>query len=114
MLPASKRTELVTLKTSQLTFRFWLSVIFHSFDNPISILNDPGPRSSLRCPDSPGYASRNWLTAAFGSVELVMPGFWTTFGPVPPPACEKINWPVFGFFPTSIALDSRSQLVGQL
>ena len=54
MVPTSKRTEFVMLKTSQRKLRFFDSLIFQVFDNAESIPKYPGPRKALRCPDSPG------------------------------------------------------------
>src|SRR5207244_13211000 len=60
----SKRTELLMLKASARNVSACDSVIFQDFPRPISILKNPGPRSSFRCPDSPGKALRNELVAA--------------------------------------------------
>src|SRR5207244_10667310 len=60
----SKRTELMMLKASARNVSACDSVIFQDFPRPKSTLKNPGPRSSFRCPDSPGKALRNELVAA--------------------------------------------------
>src|SRR5947199_8931901 len=60
----SKRTELLMLKASARNVSACDSVIFQDFPRPKSTLKNPCPRSSLRCPDSPGKAVRNESVAA--------------------------------------------------
>src|SRR5438309_9771501 len=60
----SKRTELLMLKASARNVSACDSVIFQDFPRPISLLKNPGPRSSFRCPDSPGKPLRIDLVAA--------------------------------------------------
>src|SRR5215468_8563112 len=55
---ALKRTEFVTLNTSQANLTFCLSVILKFFVNPESILKMPSPRKLFRVPASPGYGRR--------------------------------------------------------
>src|ERR1700683_1128123 len=59
MVPTSNRGLLVRLKFSQVNLTDCASVMFQLLLRPTSMLSVPGPRSSLRSPDSPGKASRN-------------------------------------------------------
>src|SRR5438105_1743199 len=104
-LAASKRTEFVTLNTSQLNFSAWDSVTFHDLPIAASSPKIPGPLSSFRCPDSPGKANLKSLMA----VSL----FWNTLGSRSPVDGEVGNVPVFGRGPFRTADEVSSQFVAQ-
>src|SRR5713226_9355074 len=94
---ASKRTELVALNTSQVSFNACDSVIFQDLPSPVSSPKMPGPRSSFRCPDSPGKANRKDWMAVAGSLNTL--GWPLT-----------LNVPVLGRLPFITADEVSSQL----
>src|ERR1700736_1853526 len=101
IVPTSKRGVFVMLNVSQVNLTTCLSVMFQLLLRAASMLNVPGPRSSLRWPDSPGNDCRKSLKADVGSLK--------TFGVVPP--IWKV--PVFGGGAVKIAADSSSKFVAQ-
>src|ERR1700732_307931 len=99
IVPTSNRGVLVTLNVSQVNLTACDSVILQLLLKAASMLNVPGPTSSLRWPDSPGKDCRKSLKAEVGSLK--------TFGVVPP----ILKVPVFGAGAVKMAADSSSKFV---
>src|SRR5215471_6489718 len=104
----SKRTELVTLNTSQRNWRLCLSVqgMTQRLERPRSTPKKPSPRMKLRKPASPGNGSRR------NAAEAVPP----TLKILTDPSAGFLKEPVWISFGgmTGTALPPRSQLVGKL
>ena len=101
IVPTSKRGVFVTLNVSQVNLTACDSVIFQFLLKAASILNVPGPTSSLRWPDSPGKDCRKAPNAEVGSLK--------TFGVVPP----ILNVPVLGAgaFKMAADLDKKTYFI---
>src|SRR5271156_1890336 len=89
------------LNVSQLNLSDCDSASFQVFLRPVSIPKKPAPRTTLRLPDSPGYAKRKDPKAALTSLKIF--GF----------PLESRKVPLSGTLPVRTAAPSRSQFVGK-
>src|SRR5579862_1872950 len=108
---ASKRTEFVTLKTSQENLSSFCSLKFHVLARPASIPKKPGPRKLFRCPASPGMVARKLEPARVPGpqAQTMLCGSLKTVGS---PLGSR-NTPVLGFGPVSTEVPASSKSVAQ-